>query len=86
MLRIALVLFSLFLSTAVAAEGEILLSDMAKAALPNAWRPIAYETVDGIRGTMLYAPWGLAPRQKVKIPLPAKEISRGTDPRFRPAK
>lgn len=69
---VALALAFPFLPKATAAEGEILVSDMAKASLPNAWRPIAYETVDGIRGTMLYAPWGLAPRQKVKIPLPAK--------------
>lgn len=73
-LYLKLLLFALALTVAFPcpAEGEILISDMAASAAPNAWCPIAYETVDGIKGTMLYAPWGIAPRQKVKIPLAAK--------------
>ena len=50
----------------------IVMNDIARMAGPAAWRPMDYETQDGIRGTMLYAPYGLAPRQRVEIKLPVK--------------
>ena len=57
-----------------AADGrlEIVLTDIARLASPTAWRPMEYETQDGIRGKMLYAPYGLAPRQRVEIKLPVR--------------
>lgn len=51
---------------------EIVLSDIPRLAGQTAWRPMDYETQSGIKGTMLYAPYGLAPRQRVEIKLPAK--------------
>jgi len=57
-------------ASAWGAADEVLITDIAKAAKPNGWKPMAYETKDGIRGTMLYAP-GLTPiRSRVEIPLP----------------
>lgn len=70
---IALTVFSaLFASSLFAAAGEKLISDVAAAAGKTAWSVVPYETKDGIRGRMLYAPWGLKPRTPVEIPLGVK--------------
>ena len=58
--------------TPARAADEVLISDIAARAGTTAWRPMDYETQGGIRGTMLYAPYGLAPRQRVEIKLPVR--------------
>lgn len=51
---------------------EVVISDIAAAAGETSWRTIPYETRDGIKGRMLYAPCGLPPHQYFKVPLPVR--------------
>jgi len=71
---------SAFLSVLLAAsvavspcgKDDVLVSDLAAATGDTNWRTMAYETQDGLKGTMLYAAWGLTKPQPVKIPLSVK--------------
>lgn len=51
-------------------NADTLITDIAACAGATNWRAMAYETKDGVKGTLLYAPWGLEKPQTVKIPLP----------------
>lgn len=51
---------------------DVWITNIAAQVGETPWRPIGYETQDGIRGTMLYAAWGLEKPQAVKVPLPVR--------------
>ena len=55
-----------------AGREEVLISDLSAPAARGGWNTLAYETVDGIKGTMLYAPWGRKERLRAEIPLPCR--------------
>ena len=51
-------------------RGEVIISDFSAQAAKGGWRSFTYETKSGIKGTMLYAPWGEEKRLRAEIPLP----------------
>ena len=53
-------------------RGETILSDFSAQAAKGGWRTFAYETRSGVKGTMLYAPWGEERRLRADIPLPCR--------------
>ncbi len=55
-----------------AGREEVLISDLSEPAARGGWNTLAYETADGIKGTMLYAPWGRKERLRAEIPLPCR--------------
>ena len=69
-MSVLMVLAAVFAS-AVAQE-EVLITDIAQRAGETAWRPMDYETRDGIRGTLLYAAWALPPLSQASLALPVR--------------
>jgi len=59
-------------SLAAPVREEVILSDFSAYAVSNAWRTLDYETQDGIKGKLLYSPWGFKKRVKAEISLPVK--------------
>lgn len=54
------------------ARDEVMITDIAKAAKVSDWLPKAYETKDGIKGMMLFAPAMLPVRSRIEVPLPVR--------------